>query len=202
MSARDLDFLVDFKFHLFDVSPAIPNLFPFVLNPSIGFASITAPSLTLEKKRIVAGNAYYPHTTILRAQQNTLVLTRGASLQDGDFWRWYVAALTGDTGSLTTMPGKRKTLLLVHFSLSQSGSIAKDFDERQAQKQAGAGLFAPGSVKTFAFIGRVPSRAWLLYDCHPAGYKVASDFNANSNNVSLREMGLDYTEIDEVRLDF
>lgn len=200
---RDLDLLQDFRFHLFDVSPKIPSLFPFVLNPSIGFSMVTAPLLSLDKATITPGNAYYPHKVIKRGTPNTLVCQRGAYLEDGDFWRWYLAALTGESGSLNAISGARRNLLLVHFSLKGNGILSSYNPARVASTAnlAGAGL-SLASAEAFGFIGRIPSRAWLLYDCQPAGYRPASDLSASSPAISLRELQLDYSDIDEIDLGF
>ena len=200
---RSGDFLADYRFHLYDVSPTL-SLFPFVFNPSIGFSAITAPNIVLDKPTISPGNAYYPHKWIKRANQNTLMLHRGATLQDGDMWRWLIASLTGETGSLTDMSGQRRNLMLCHFSLADKrGSIAS-FQARQARLAPVTRIASPlagfTSVPSFAFIAKIPSRAWLLYDCQPASYRVASDFNAKSSEISIREMGIDYSEIDEIDL--
>lgn len=202
--SQELDLLLDFRFHLYDVDPKFPSLYPFVLNPSIGFSSVSVPSLTLDKATITPGNAYYAHKVVKRGTTNTLSLQRGAYLQESDFWRWFLATLTGESGSLTAMSGKRRNLLLVHFSTQDPDSNLKGVDADAAVKTAnipGSGMIQFGS-KAYVLLGAVPARAWLLYDCQPASYRAGSDLSATSNAISLREMQIDYSDIDEIDMSF
>lgn len=40
-------------------------------------------------------------------------------------------------------------------------------------------------------------RAWHLYECIPISYKPGSDFDANTADISIAELGLDYNYFDE-----
>jgi len=52
----------------------------------------------------------------------------------------------------------------------------------------------------FEFAKRLPGRAWLLHDCLPLRYKSASDFDANSGQVSMQEIEVQPEYIEEYSL--
>lgn len=207
---RELDYLTNFRFHLFDVNPKVLSLFPFVFNPAFGFKGISAPALTMDMAEIRPGNAYYGHKVVKRGVANAITLHRGARIGDTDFWRWYIAHLTGDTGSITTMKGGRRDMLLVQFAGDSFSKVSNLASASKGVSDAVSGALdnaLPGNVlgaaaglNLIAGLFIVPSRAWVLYNCMPGGYKPASDFDANSQDVSLQEMTLEYNDVDELLL--
>lgn len=203
VKSRTLDLLTEHRFHLYDIKPVM-GLYPFVFDPGLGFSAISAPDLTAEMFTITPGNAVFPHKVIKRGQQNTLTLQRGAFLHDGEMWKWFIAALTGDAGSTFSLYGGRRNLLLAHFSMAEEAQWLKNYravKDRNAGLLAKAGAFAAlTSLPMYAYLGSVPSRCWILYDCLPSRYRAASDFNAKGAEVSFREMGLEYADIDEIPL--
>lgn len=79
---------------------------------------------------------------------------------------------------------------------------------------AGAGSLGPGMIGTglaagadiahgmgpFDLVARIPAKAWVLHGCIPTRYKVASDFDAKSAEVSIAELDLQYEMLEEVSL--
>lgn len=59
---------------------------------------------------------------------------------------------------------------------------------------------SPGVTKVGAEIGRLPARAWVLKGCIPTRYKVGSDFDATSGQVSMMELEMEVEIVDEVSL--
>lgn len=205
---RDTDLLLSCKFHLYDISPNLTSLSPFVLKPSLGFSSISAPAPALDMITITPGNAYYPHQVVKRATPNVLEAARGVVLNDKNFWDWYVATLTGDPGSLQSIRGGRRNLLLVHFSMVTEGAGNDLLTRINKQTRFNNYAVPVGAITDFAnadafvVLGAVPARAWVLYDCLPAGYRAASDFEASTISVSIQSLSLSYSEIDEMNLSF
>ena len=115
------DLLQSYNFWLMDAYPIEPMALP-ILTPLFGFSSITAPELTLDTMEITEGNWFFKKKVIKGGNVSNITLERGMTWYDSDFWRWTVAALTGDmsnsqflkifkVGGITP----RRTLLLVQF---------------------------------------------------------------------------------------
>ena len=65
---------------------------------------------------------------------------------------------------------------------------------------AGLGGAVPISLGPFQFAMRIPARAWVLNNCLPVRYRAASDFDANSAQVSLMELEVQPESIEEFSL--
>ena len=127
------DYLLSHNFHLLDVDWSM-NIPPFVLWPSAGFSSISAPELTIETEEITEGTSSFKHHVLKKASVGSITLSRGATMFNSDFWRWIMACLKGtrtktnmlefmkDLGKATAfqgnipVPGKRRNLALIHLS--------------------------------------------------------------------------------------
>lgn len=90
------DHLQVYPFWLLDIAPIEPLGLP-VLTPLFGFASITAPEITVATTEIEEGNWYFSTAVLQSASVGSITLTRGATVNDSDFWRWMRATLAGDT---------------------------------------------------------------------------------------------------------
>lgn len=117
---------------------------PFVLWPAAGFTSITMPELSIETEEIPEGTSNFVHKVLKKASVNNIVLTKGVSMFNSDFWRWTVGCLKGtpldpnanlqsflsDLAKAVTftgfppVPGKRRNMLLMHCSgISPAGLV-------------------------------------------------------------------------------
>jgi len=111
------DYLQTHAFWLFDIGPITSINLP-VFTPVFGFASITAPEMSIETQDIPEGNWLYRRKVLRRANVSPMTLTRGVHFLDSDFWRWIMVGLTGDTSqSPIAFPGvtARRTMLLMHM---------------------------------------------------------------------------------------
>lgn len=211
---RIFDYLQNYAFWLCDVSPA-SALTPFALNPVYGFSSITAPEVTLNMREINQCNRMFPVQVVESASLAALTLVRGATLADGDFWRWIRQVLHGQTNTL-------KEFLLIQFV--SGGVEGVDMIALSASAQAalvgalmaGPGVGAAATVgSAFAvmqaahhstkagensWVPRMPARAWMLRGCKPTRYKVAGDFDATSSDVSLMELDMVLEDFEEFSL--
>lgn len=146
------DKLMTHQFHLIDVdwSMGVP---PWVLLPSAGFASITAPEITIETEEIQEGTDPYVHHVLKKASTNTITLQRGVNAFNSDFWRWTVSCLHGKRGDDTNIfqffsgiatlsqpnpPAKRRDLLLIHFTRMSPGGLIDSVKQAGAEKAVGA----------------------------------------------------------------
>lgn len=125
------DVLSVHAFWLMDVAPVEALALP-IFSPLMGFSSITAPEMSLETHDVVEGNWLFHKKVIKRADVSEVTLMRGSTWYDADFYRWTLAALTGDTGGgggIEVLTGKpsgqiggvtpRRDLLLIQFMVRQ-----------------------------------------------------------------------------------
>lgn len=177
--ARDRlsDFLQAGNFHLLDVSFTIP----MVMLPIFGFARCSAPEVSMDMYRIKEGNYEWPHHVIKGVEAQPIVLEQGIQILNSDFGDWARKAIIGRVAP--------KNLIIIHFT-------RKGFGDGEAAAPDG-GL---GTAFSFEFVKRIPGRAWILHNCRPTGWKVASDFDASSQDISVQSLTLDAEEIDEISL--
>ena len=88
------DHLLSHRFHLLDVDFSL-NIPPFVLLPSAGFSSITAPELTIDTEEVTEGTSDFRHHVLKKGSVGSITLTRGATMYNSDFWRWIISCLKG-----------------------------------------------------------------------------------------------------------
>lgn len=200
------DYLQTHAFWLIDGSTFTSGSFP-VLAPTVGFSSVTAPEIQLETAQINEGNGLFSRTVVTRGSVGNLTLSRGVTLNQ-DFYFWTLAALAGTTAIDRRIVGgltPRRTLLLIHFmsrgltALTQQAArtVAGSEPVRQNVTENLVAGLAPAPFET---LGRVPARAWILWDCLPVRYKSGSDFDASSGAISITELDLAVERITEVGL--
>jgi hypothetical protein len=98
-----LDPLQVYPFWLLDVGPNDQTGLP-ILTPLFGFSSITAPEITADVMDVVEGNWYFNKKVLKRFNVGNITLQRGVTWFDSDFWKWMIAAVTGDMTDLSTLP--------------------------------------------------------------------------------------------------
>jgi hypothetical protein len=91
------DYLQVYPFWLMDVAPIEPLALP-IFTPLLGFSAITSPEMTLETVDIAEANWFFSRKVVKSANASAVTLSRAASWYDSDFYKWTMAALTGDTG--------------------------------------------------------------------------------------------------------
>lgn len=218
------DFLQVYAFWLMDVHPIEGYGLP-IFNPLAGFNTISAPGLEIETTEIYQGNWPYPTRVVKGARTSDITLTRGVTFFDSDFWRWTLAAVTGNTenfrlGLLPQLPiggpSPRRRLVLVHFfTHSPVGGML------QALPWLGAGASESASLATlatnplsgkkrvkigrvgvgpFEFVERLPAKAWFLHECVPTRFKSGGDFDARSGEISIAELDIAPDWIEEISL--
>lgn len=91
------DVMQTHAFWLFDVAPIDPLALP-IFTPLIGFSAITTPEVTITPYDVNEANWYYTKQVLQRADTSAITLSRASRWIDADFYKWTMAALTGDTG--------------------------------------------------------------------------------------------------------
>lgn len=223
------DRLLSHQFHLLDVdfSLAVP---PWVLLPSAGFSSITMPEVSISTHDINEGTDPFVHHSLGKASMNSIVLSKGVSVFNSDFWRWTMGCLKGNPtskdnliqflGNVATLqappiPGKRRNLVLMHLTgmsvegLAKSVGSADGLDAAKASLLLGTAGLATGFVqgieaKTGGMvdfgISSIPGKVFMLFDCLPIRYKPGSDFDANASEISIEEIEIQCHRLEEFAL--
>lgn len=177
--SRIVDFMQSHRFWLFDVVPSAAPPFYVLGSPFFGFQSITAPEYTAEVEEIKQVNSMFKKYTYTGGSVSPITLIRGIRGFDNTMWDWMYRAITG-------LEVTNRHLLLLHFtsinlqhdpivSVGSTGSAPEFANIDGIELPIEAGMFLPG-------------QAFLLWDCIPTRYKGASDFDANSGEVSLAEL--------------
>lgn len=216
------DFLQSHPFWLMDI-PQAELLSGALLSPIMGFATCSAPEMSVELMTVTEGNWPFPRKVVKKANVNTLSMSRGSRFYDSDFWRWMIYSVTGESpgwyGALFGGNTPRRDLLLIqyfpHVKNDPAGGLlgtmltggAALLTEgggagalMAAGKGAAAGLpaviskFCPGP---FEFALRIPAKSWIIHGAVPTRYKAASDFDAKSADISLLELDLEYESFEE-----
>jgi hypothetical protein len=227
--ARSLltDYLQVYPFWLFDVFPIEPTGLP-VLNPILGFSTVTSPEFNLETVSFYEGN-YAPQRKIVHHYNvSPVTLTRAVAFYDSDYYRWIVATYTGNTAASSIIaatpslqiagPSYRRNLVLVHFfsrnvllaaaqqvttaSLQLGSTVASAAQASQASQylQQAANAASSLGVGPFEIVPRVPAKAFLLEGCVPSRYKSGGDFDASSSAISVAELTLEVESVTEIAL--
>lgn len=197
------DYLQAFPFWLADVAPVQQGELP-ILNPLLGFASITAPEITAEVLDITEANWLFKRKVLKNADIGNLTLMRGATFYDFDFYNWMMAALglrsvVGQAFGVGVVAGgtPRRNLLLIHYFTSHPvAGLADAAGQNYGISVSGL----PASPGPFEVIAKVPARAFYLQGCLPVRYKSGSDFDAKSGDVSMMELELAVESMEQVVL--
>jgi hypothetical protein len=213
--SRIFDILQDYAFWLVDVSPSLAPPY-YSLLPVYGFSSITAPEVTLAMREIVQANRMLPVQVVESASLAPMTLVRGATIADGDFWKWIRQTIHGhsntdksflliqfvgggvDDAASAVAGAAAQAMLATALGLSAgyaaAGTLAGAFGVMQAAYHR-SDLGGGGS-----WVPRMPARAWMLSNCKATRYKVATDFDATSSGVSLMELDLVMEDFEEFSL--
>lgn len=207
------DFLQNHKFWLLDVGPLNARSLP-VLAPLYGFSAITAPSIQGTVTKIKPGNSYHHVPVITGGEEGEITLRRGASFGDIEFYRWILAAITGDPAArpATSALGIgapiiyiRRTLFLVQFfprvPFLADGTAPSTGSSSVSGIGGVTGALLSSLLPTPVEGGLcIPARGWLLKGCVPVKYTAASDFDATDSGISVMELTLQPEKIEEINL--
>lgn len=186
------DYLQSFPFWMMDVG-AIGALALPVFNPALGFASISAPEISLDEHPIREANWYFDRKVVQRGNINAFTARRGVSFYDSDFYRWTMAGLTGNTSFSIGGATYRRDFVLIHFFARNP--IVDPTSGVSAPLIGGSLSFGP-----FEFAVRVPAKAYMLRGCVPGRWRSGNDFDALDGSVSIAELDFHCEMVEEVSL--
>lgn len=182
--SRIADFMQSHRFWLFDVVPSAAPPFYVLGSPFFGFQSITAPEYTAEVEEIKQLNSMFKRYSYTGGAVSPITMVRGVRGYDDTMWDWMKRAIVG-------LEVTNRHLLLLHFtSINVLAGATAGWDQSLVE-----GIELPVEFGLF-----LPGKAWLLWNCIPLRYKGASDFDANSAEVSLSELEVQPSAISEFSL--
>lgn len=207
------DYLQNHAFWLLDTGPIRRGSLP-VLTPLYGFSSISAPSIEAQKEIIRQANSYHGVPVVTGGEEGSITLRRGASFGDIEFYRWILAAITGNPSAhpssavpfARTGVYLRRNLLLLQFfpRIPFVPNAGTDLNTGRNRIGSAGGVVGAllESIVPAPFEGgiRIPARGWLLKGCVPVRYRAGSDFDANDASVSLMELELLPEKVEEINL--
>lgn len=173
------DLLQSYPFWLLDISPSARPPFVVLGGPLYGFSQITHPELVAEVEEVRQWNTYYKPRNYVGADVTVVTLFRGTRFYDSSFYTWLDRSIAGED-----VPARN--LLLIQFMGANAGF--------------GGDLPAPITPDLVEVI-RIPGKAWILWEAIPIRYKTGSDLEAASGEVSVAELDIQTTRIDEFSLD-
>jgi phage tail-like protein len=197
VKTRLFDMLQTHRFWLLDLVPS--SVFPFFVlgSPMYGFASISAPEITLETREIVQLNSMWKQHAYSGGACGAITLTRGARYNDDTFYDWTKRAMRGSDQV-------KRTLLLIHYTGLNAGQVAYSaYKANNAGTSKTASDFSidlPAPLDTWESALQIPGRCWILWGCLPTRYKAGSDFDATSAEVSMMELELQPHAVEEIVL--
>lgn len=150
------------RFWLFDVAPVDSLTLP-IFQPLSGFASVTAPEITVETMDFREGNFPFTRKVVKSADVGTITMTRGVTFYNSDFFNWIKAAISGNTGAGSTSGGPiklnqlggityRRSLVLIHF-FRNFGVPGVSFNSSQERQNAAIAATATTGVAISAATG-------------------------------------------------
>lgn len=167
---RLLDYLQSHRFWVVDITPTLGRR-AFVLNPTMGFSSVSGLGMTVETQQFTPGNSNWPVTIPIGASASQVTMSRGVSMGDSSFWDWVRDAVKGVNSPV-------RTLMVIHYtgmgiSLEKAGFV-----------NSGIALSA----------SRIPGQAWVLWECVPVGFRGPS-LDASTGDVSVQEIDIQPTAV-------
>ena len=116
--------------------------------------------MSFELQDITEGNWHFTRKVIKKASVDAMTLTRGVTFFDSDFWRWMIAAITGDPQGFQSRspafsaisiggPTPRRTLILIQFFARNPISTSLTSSAATALVAANAGFITaniPGNL--------------------------------------------------------
>jgi phage tail-like protein len=180
-TSRFSDVLMNYNFHVFDVSTDSP----IVLSLVYGFQHVKVPNISVKMKEIKEGTFEYPHKVMESASCGDLEMSRGAKFFDSDFYDWISGYIRGE-------PYRARNLLIIQYSQVSATTIGGPNLNLNALGAPVGNALQP----LMDLVSRIPARAWLNHTCKPLDYAPAGDLDALSHGISIDNLtcSVKYTE--------
>lgn len=206
------DFYQNFRFHLVDVSVATGagNSPLLVLNPQIGFQSVSSPGMSVTMRDINPGNDAFPVSTPMGGTNANITLRRGVYTGEQEFYQWTKQAIAGRgmfrrdliLFQMHRMPftetdksASRVAEVMGQLAVGIGQKAAEDF----AASATGSSLVGDvtGAVLGAAQLNGKPVRFWKLYGCVPTNYVSGGGLDAGDDNITIAELELHVEHFEE-----
>lgn len=143
--------------------------------PQSGFSNCTAPEVTLDvveyKEGVQVWKEKYPGIP----STNEITLSKGVARVAGAFWQWMSQLLAGNGDYRATVR-------------------IKQFHRADGYKPPVAGGYNETSLETEINVDG-PARTYVLFNAFPSRHKLTGDLDAQSSEVSIEEIALQYEQV-------
>lgn len=186
------DYLQVHRFHLLDIPDSVlgalaGDVFLTSIPSWAGFSSVSIPEVSIEHEEVREGNLEHPFKFVKGVGFGNVVMRKGMTWYDSDFWTWVVKAVAG------FYPPRKNFLLMQFAPVARAGSganeLAKGFFEN-TRLQENPEVLTGQNLSV--------AKAWWLEGCLPVSYKAGSDLDANSGAISVTEMAMHPQYVNEI----
>lgn len=147
-----------------------------------GFATCSTPEITVAPATYKEGTWVYGRKQPGNPSVNDVTLTRGVAMNDSSLWGWLKVVIEGQGGY-------RGDVTIQHFTRSNF--------------LTGGSAPLTQTPQTSTGVTAAAARTYVLHEAFPVNHKVASDLDANSNEISIMSLGIayEYFELQETQID-
>lgn len=172
MAARPVnqDLLMSMRFHVTSATPGLGQI--EIGSPQAGFMSVTTPEVTVESLTYKEGHYNFPRKYPGNTTVNDITMQRGVAVTDSTFWDWIKKVITG--------AGEYRTDLKIHH-----------YDRRLLGRGAD-GASSSDNISRVTEGTAATAKVYNIKAAFPIRYKVASDLDASSSEVSISELDVSY----------
>ena len=136
--------------------------------PDAGFTNCTTPEVTLDSADYREGQFLYTRKMAGIPSMSDITISKGIARKEGRFWRWMKACVEGN------------------------GNYRNDFDIRHYHRVGNLeGSPAPRTSDSYGH-----HRTYQVKQAYPTRYKVSSDLDANTSDISIEELDFTYEHFD------
>jgi phage tail-like protein len=181
-----------------DISLLSPKAITLFGGSYASFARVSVPSVTIETEEIKEGVWPFRRRAIVGASMDTVLLERGVTIPDSDFWQWAVGAITGEIA--------RKTVIIQLMARTQEPALFPGPQQDRMRSASLSGSLRLGQADIVQYkvnpVLPIVAKQWTLHECIPVRVKPASDLDASSAEVSLTELEIHANWMEQARSTF
>lgn len=169
------DYLQNFAFQVDTIEDGGTRRFIEEGRPQSGFSNCTAPEVTLDVTEYKEGTQIWKEKYPGIPSTNEITLSKGVARVAGAFWTWMSQLLAGSGNYRATVR-------------------IRQFHRAEGYPAAPAGGFTSANMTTQINLD-APARTYVLFNAFPSRHKLTGDMDAQSSEVSIEEIALQFEQV-------